>query len=100
MKNSLYVVYGGYWDKDNNCFTQPNNIAITTFKNREKAENCVDRLLEGYMRLKSYSMNYKIEETYTDYRPLKTSITDITDKHGDIVYSVEVVEIDLRKTIM
>jgi len=100
MKNSLYIVYGGLWNKDDNCFAHPNDIAITTFKNREKAEACVDKLLESYMRMKSYSMNYTIEETYTECKPLKTSITDITDKHGDIVFSVEVVEVDLNKTIL
>ena len=101
-KSKAYVVYGGKWNIEENQFNDINEIKnYTVFKNREKAEEQVDKLLDGYMKMKSYSMKYTIENSYeADYEPIKTFITNITDKKGDIVFSAELKEIDLSNIIL
>ena len=101
-KSKAYIVYGGKWDIEENQFKDLDEIKnYTVFKNRDKAEEQVDKLLDSYMKMKSYSMKYTIESSYeADYEPIKTFITNITDKKGYIVFSVEMKEVDLSNIIM
>lgn len=102
MKNKLYIVYGGNCKEDddyNVCFTDGLTDPIP-FKNREKADNYKESLLDGFMKSKSYSKNYEITEEYEMNMPLKTKYVEIVDKHNYAVYRVEIIEVDLDKVVL
>lgn len=102
-KNQLFVVFGGTVEEDDDYnveylkyFREPRY-----YKNKEKAEDYVELLLDDYMKMKSYSPNYEIIESYKDENTaLEKFITDIRDKNDYTVFRIEMIVIDLTKIIM
>ena len=100
MKNMLYMVIGKKWndEKENWDFNEPR---YTVFKNKEKANNFKEELLDKYMKTKSYSPKYTIDEEFRDEEgPIPILVNSIYDKHDDLVYCVEIYEVDLSKIVM
>ena len=102
-KNQLFVVFGGRVDEDDDYnvkyleyFREPRY-----YKNKEKAEDYVELLIDDYMKTKSYSQNYEIIDAYLDENTqLEKWITDIRDKNDYTVFGIEMIVIDLSKVIM
>ena len=102
-KNQLFVVFGGRVDEDDDYnvkyleyFREPRY-----YKNKEKAEDYVELLIDDYMKTKSYSQNYEIIDAYLDENTqLEKWITDIRNKYDYTVFRIEMVIIDLNKVIM
>ena len=102
-KNQLFVVFGGRVDEDEDYnvkyleyFREPRY-----YKNKEKAEDYVELLIDDYMKTKSYSQNYEIIDAYLDENTqLEKWITDIRNKYDYTVFRIEMVIIDLNKVIM
>lgn len=100
MKNMLYIVIGKKWNNKKELWEQEDQ-AYVPFKNKEKANNYKETLLDKYMKMKSYSPKYTIEGDYIDEEgPIPMQVSEITDKNGDLVYCVEILMIDLGKVIM
>lgn len=102
-KNNLYVVFGGKCDEDDDY-----NVTYTeyfgkyvTFKNKDKANKYVDKLIDDFMKMKSYSLNYEITDSYRlEDTPIETYFTDIRDKNDYTVFRIEIMVIDLNNVIM
>ena len=102
-KNQLFVVFGGKVEEDDDY-----NVTYTEYyrepryyKNKEKANSYVELLIDDYMKMKSYSLNYEIIEAYKDENTaLEKYITDIRDKNDYTVFRIEMVVIDLNQVIM
>ena len=102
-KNNLYVIFGGKVNEDDDY-----NVEYTEyfrepmyFKNKEKANNYVDTLIDDYMKMRSYSLNYEIIEAYKDETSqIEKYITDIRDKNDYTVFRIEMLVLDLSKVIM
>lgn len=102
-KNQLFVIFGGKVNEDDDY-----NVEYTEyfrepkyFKNKEKANNYVEVLIDDYMKMKSYSLNYEIIEAYKDESSqLEKYITDIRDKNDYTVFRIEMTVIDLSQVIM
>ena len=102
-KNQLFVVFGGKVEEDEDY-----NVTYTEYyrepryyKNKEKANAYVELLIDDYMKMKSYSLNYEIIEAYKDENTaLEKYITDIRDKNDYTVFRIEMVIIDLNKVVM
>ena len=102
-KNQLFVVFGGRVDEDDDYnvkyleyFREPRY-----YKNKEKAEDYVELLIDDYMKTKSYSQNYEIIDAYLDENTqLEKWITDIRNKYDYTVFRIEMVIIDLNKVVM
>ena len=102
-KNQLFVVFGGRVDEDDDYnvkyleyFREPRY-----YKNKEKAEDYVELLIDDYMKTKSYSQNYEIIDAYLDENTqLEKWITDIRNKYDYTVFRIEMVIVDLNKVIM
>ena len=102
-KNQLFVIFGGKVNEDDNY-----NVEYTEyfrepkyFKNKEKANAYVEVLIDDYMKMKSYSLNYEIIEAYKDESSqLEKYITDIRDKNDYTVFRIEMTVIDLSQVIM
>lgn len=102
-KNNLYVVFGGKCNEDEeyNVFYTEYFREPKSFKNKEKAMNYIDVLIDDYMKMKSYSLNYYIDEGYKDENTqLEKYITDIRDKNDYTVFRIEMLVIDLNNVIM
>lgn len=102
-RNQLFVVFGATVNEDDNynveyldCFRE-----TRYYKNKEKALDYVELLLDDYMKTKSYSPNYEITETYKDNNSvLEKLITDIRNKYDYTVFRVEMLILDLNEVIM
>jgi hypothetical protein len=102
-KNYLYVIFGGKVEED-----EEYNVTYIDYpsepryyKNKEKANDYVELLIDYYMKMKSYSQNYEIIEAYRDENTqLEKWITDIRDKNDYTVFRIEMLVIDLSKVIM
>lgn len=102
-KNYLYVIFGGRVEED-----EEYNVTYIDYpsepryyKNKEKANDYVELLIDYYMKMKSYSQNYEIIEAYKDENTqLEKWITDIRDKNDYTVFRIEMLVIDLAKVIM
>ena len=102
-KNQLFVVFGGRVDEDDDYnvkyleyFREPRY-----YKNKEKADDYVELLIDDYMKTKSYSQNYEIIDAYLDENTqLEKWITDIRNKYDYTVFRIEMVIIDLNKVVM
>ena len=102
-KNQLFVVFGGKVEEDDDY-----NVTYTEYyrepryyKNNEKANDYVELLIDDYMKMKSYSLNYEIIEAYKDENTaLEKYITDIRDKNDYTVFRIEMTIIDLNAVIM
>lgn len=102
-KNYLYVIFGGRVEED-----EEYNVTYIDYpsepryyKNKEKANDYVELLIDYYMKMKSYSQNYEIIEAYRDENTqLEKWITDIRDKNDYTVFRIEMLVIDLSKVIM
>ena len=102
-KNQLFVVFGGKVEEDDDY-----NVTYTEYyreprhyKNKEKANSYVELLIDDYMKMKSYSLNYEIIEAYKDENTaLEKYITDIRDKNDYTVFRIEMMVIDLNQVIM
>jgi hypothetical protein len=102
-KNYLYVIFGGKVEED-----EEYNVTYIDYpsepryyKNKEKANDYVELLIDHYMKMKSYSQNYEIIEAYRDENTqLEKWITDIRDKNDYTVFRIEMLVIDLSKVIM
>ena len=102
-KNYLYVIFGGRVEED-----EEYNVTYIDYpsepryyKNKEKANDYVELLIDYYMKMKSYSQNYEIIEAYRDENTqLEKWITDIRDKDDYTVFRIEMLVIDLAKVIM
>ena len=102
-KNQLFVVFGGRVDEDDDYnvkyleyFREPRY-----YKNKEKAEDYVELLIDDYMKTKSYSQNYEIIDAYLDENTqLEKWITDIRNKYDYTVFRIEMIIIDLNKVVM
>ena len=102
-KNQLFVVFGGLVEEDDDY-----NVTYLKYyrepryyKNKEKAEDFVELLIDDYMKMKSYSQNYEIIEAYKDENTaLEKWITDIRDKNDYTVFRIEMLVIDLAQVIM
>jgi hypothetical protein len=102
-KNQLFVIFGGKVNEDDEY-----NVRYTEyfrepkyFKNKEKANAYIEVLIDDYMKMKSYSLNYEIIEAYKDESSqLEKYITDIRDKNDYTVFRIEMTVIDLSQVIM
>jgi hypothetical protein len=102
-KNQLFIVFGGKVEEDDDYnvkyleyFREPRY-----YKNKEKANDFVELLIDDYMKMKSYSQNYEIIEAYKDENTiLEKWITDIRDKNDYTVFRIEMTVLDLNKVIM
>ena len=102
-KNQLFVVFGGKVEEDDDYnvkyleyFREPRY-----YKNKDKAEDYVELLIDDYMKTKSYSQNYEIIDAYLDENTqLEKWITDIRNKYDYTVFRIEMIVIDLNKVIM
>ena len=102
-KNYLYVIFGGRVEED-----EEYNVTYIDYpsepryyKNKEKANDYVELLIDYYMKMRSYSPNYEITEAYRDENTqLEKWITDIRDKNDYTVFRIEMLVIDLSKVIM
>ena len=102
-KNQLFIVFGGKVEEDDDYnvkyleyFREPRY-----YKNKEKANDFVELLIDDYMKMKSYSQNYEIKEAYKDENTiLEKWITDIRDKNDYTVFRIEMTVLDLNKVIM
>ena len=102
-KNQLFIIFGGKVNEDDEYhvvyteyFREP-----LCFKNKEKAKAYIETLIDDYMKMKSYSLNYKIIEAYRDSTSqIEKYITDIRDKYDYTVFRVEMQVIDLNNIIM
>lgn len=102
-KNQLFVVFGGKVEEDDEYnvtyleyFREPGY-----YKNKEKANDYVELLIDDYMKMKSYSPNYEIIEAYEDENTqLEKRIVDIRDKNDYTVFRIEMLILDLNKVIM
>ena len=102
-KNQLFIIFGGKVEEDDEYrvvyteyFREPKY-----FKNKEKANNYIETLIDDYMKMKSYSLNYEIIEAYKDEgSQIEKYITDIRDKNDYTVFRIEMQVIDLNKVIM
>ena len=102
-KNQLFVIFGGKVeeDEDFNVKYLDYNREPRYYKNKEKAEDYIEVLIDDYMKMKSYSQNYEITEAYKDENTaLEKWITDIRDKNDYTVFRIEMTIIDLNKVIM
>ena len=102
-KNYLYVIFGGRVEEDDEYnvtyIDYPSEPRF--YKNKEKAKEYVEILIDFYMKMKSYSQNYEIIEAYKDENTqLEKWITDIRDKNDYTVFRIEMLTIDLNKVIM
>lgn len=102
-KNYLYVIFGGRVEEDDEYnvtyIDYPSEPRF--YKNKEKAKEYVEILIDFYMKMKSYSQNYEIIEAYKDENTqLEKWITDIRDKNDYTVFRIEMLAIDLSKVIM
>ena len=61
-KNQLFVVFGGKVEEDDyyNVTYLEYFREARYYKNKEKAEDYVELLIDDYMKMKSYSQNYEI----------------------------------------
>lgn len=103
MKNRLFVVYGGNCEESDEGFVSFTNGLTDPipFKNKEKADNYKETLLDGFMKTKSYSQNYEItEEDEIVGAPVKTKFVEILNKRNRSVYRVEILEVDLDKIVL
>ena len=102
-KNQLFIIFGGKVNEDDEyhvVFTEYFREPMY-FKNKEKANNYIETLIDDYMKMKSYSLNYEITETYKDESSqIEKYITDIRDKYNYTVFRIEMQVIDLNKVIM
>jgi hypothetical protein len=102
-KNQLFVVFGGKVEEDDDYnvkyleyFREPRY-----YKNKEKAEDYVELLIDDYMKMKSYSQNYEITDQYKDDNTqLEKYFIDIRDKNDYTVFRIEMIVVDLNKVIM
>ena len=102
-KNQLFVVFGGKVEEDDDYnvkyleyFREPRY-----YKNKEKAEDYVELLIDEYMKMKSYSQNYEITDQYRDYNTqLEKYLIDIRDKNDYTVFRIEMIIMDLSQVIM
>lgn len=102
-KNQLFVVFGGRVEEDDDYnvtyleyFREPRY-----YKNKEKAEDYVELLIDDYMKMKSYSQNYEITDQYKDDNTqLEKYFIDIRDKNDYTVFRIEMIVMDLNKVIM
>ena len=100
-KNQLFIIFGGKVEEDDEY-----RVAYTEyfrepkyFKNKEKANNYIEVLLDDYR--KSYSLNCETVETYKDETShVEKYITDIRDKNNYTVFRVEMMVLDLDQVIM
>ena len=102
-KNQLFIIFGGKVTEDDDYnvkyleyFREPRY-----YKNKDKAEDYVELLIDDYMKTKSYSQNYEIIDAYLDENTqLEKWITDIRNKYDYTVFRIEMVIVDLNKVIM
>lgn len=102
-KNQLFIIFGGKVEEDDDYnvkyieyFREP-----MCFKNKEKANAYVETLIDDYMKMKSYSLNYEIIEAYRDETSqIEKYITDIRDKNDYTVFRIEMMVMDLNKVVM
>ena len=102
-KNQLFVIFGGKVEEDDDYnvkylgyFREPRY-----YKNKEKAEDYVELLIDDYMKMKSYSQNYEITDQYKDDNTqLEKYFIDIRDKNDYTVFRIEMIVMDLNKVIM
>ena len=102
-KNYLYVIFGGKVEEDDeyNVTYIDYNREPRYYKNKEKAHDYVELMIDDYMKMKSYSQNYEIIEAYKDENTqLEKWITDIRDKNDYTVFRIEMLIIDLAQIIM
>lgn len=104
-KNQLFIVFGGefYEYDDGTGYYTKYYREPKYYKNKEKANEYVELLIDDYMKMKSYSHNYKIMDKRKDEEentPLEKYITDIRDKEDYAVFRIEMTVIDLSKVIM
>ncbi len=102
-KNQLFVVFGGKVEEDDDYNVEYLEYfrEARYYKNKEKANDFVELLIDDYMKMKSYSPNYEIIESYKDENTaLEKFITDIRDKNDYTVFRIEMLVIDLNKVIM
>ena len=99
MKNNIYVVYGGKWDKENNNWLEIDKIAKTSLKNKDKAYTHADMLIEAFLKEKGYPIGFTISDWYVGSNPVYTSICDVTNKKGELVFSVEIMTVDVTNII-
>jgi hypothetical protein len=102
-KNQLFIIFGGKVNEDDEYhvvyteyFREPKY-----FKNKDKANNYIETLIDDYMKMKSYSLNYEIIEAYKDESSqIEKYITDIRDNNDYTVFRIEMQVIDLNQVIM
>ncbi len=102
-KNYLYIIFGGKVEEDDdyNVTYVDYNREPRYYKNKEKAEDYIELMIDDYMKMKSYSQNYEIIEAYKDENTqLEKWITDIRDKNDYTVFRIEMLIIDLSQVIM
>lgn len=100
--NNLYVIFGGRCNEDDDYNVYYKDYTpYTVFKNKEKAHQHIEKLIDDFMKMKSYSLNYEIIEAYkVEDAPIETYFTDIRDKNDYTVFRIEMTIIDLNKVIM
>lgn len=102
-KNYLYVIFSGKVEEDDdyNVKYLEYNREPRCYKNKEKAEDYVELLIDDYMKMKSYSPNYEITERYKDENTqLERYFVDIRDKDDYTVFRIEILVLDLAEIIM
>jgi len=102
-KNYLYVIFSGKVEEDDdyNVKYLEYNREPRYYKNKEKAEDYVELLIDDYMKMKSYSPNYEITERYKDENTqLERYFVDIRDKEDYTVFRIEMLILDLAEIIM
>lgn len=100
MKNMLYIVTNKKWNDKKEAW-ELDSRGYMPFKNKEKANDYKEKLLDEYMKMKSYSLKYTIEADYIDEEgSIPMQVSEIIDKNGDLVFLVEIMMIDLSKVIM
>lgn len=100
-KNQLFVIFGGKVKEDDEYRVEYTEYSTWAkyFKNKEKANNYIEVLLDDYR--KSYSLNCETVETYKDETShIEKYITDIRDKNNYTVFRVEMMVLDLDQVIM
>lgn len=102
MKNQLIIVYGAKTEEDRDGYiTYKEHTEPIAFKNKDKANLYKETIIDEFMKTKSYSHNYTIDEEYqVRDSVIKTYHTDILNKYEECVYRVVIMIIDLTNMVM
>lgn len=102
-KNQLFIIFGGKVDEDEDYNVRYLDYCREPryYKNKEKAQDYVELLIDDYMKMKSYSPNYEITDQYKDDNTqLERYFVDIRNKDDYTVFRIEMIVIDLNQVIM